>query len=598
VTETAHLVGRDAEIAFLEHALDDALAGCARFVAGRSAARQAPSSAARWFSAALRVLPNGGDPAERAELLTGLASARAATGQLQASRAALLETLALIPDDEPLRRVALISACANVEQLLGHNREARQRLHAALGDLSETVSREGAALMIAIAADSTIDGRHDDMLGWAASALETATILGDEVLMATAAAIATVACSWGAVDEAEGYRSRAVTLVDALPDEALAQSPQTLGWLSSAELFLNRFEEGIGHGRRGLALARSSGRADVIPRLIQALGVQLALTGRLAEATELLDDSVNAGRLTDNAWSLGWSLGSRSYAAVMEGDVETAIETGREAVALTRDSHGSVVRARASAALGAAFLLRDQPEAALELLTDGDVTAVPDMPRMWQAFDLEALTRCCLALGRMQDAERAAERARELATEVAIPLSVALADRAAAAVALAVGDALVAAELARTSAETAARAGARVEAALSLTTLGRSLAAIGADDKAADELETAAGILEDCGAVRHRDAAERELRKLGRAVHRRTRRGSADATGIATLSGRELEVAELVVDRRTNAEIAAALFLSTKTVETHLRNIFRKLDVDSRVEVARAVEREREAGRA
>ena len=41
----------------------------------------------------------------------------------------------------------------------------------------------------------------------------------------------------------------------------------------------------------------------------------------------------------------------------------------------------------------------------------------------------------------------------------------------------------------------------------------------------------------------------------------------------------------------TNPGIADALFLSPKTVETHLRNMFRKLNVSSRVEVARAVER-------
>ena len=58
-----------------------------------------------------------------------------------------------------------------------------------------------------------------------------------------------------------------------------------------------------------------------------------------------------------------------------------------------------------------------------------------------------------------------------------------------------------------------------------------------------------------------------------------------------SLTGRELQVARLIVDRRTNAEIGAELFLSGKTVETHLRNVFRKLDVASRVEVARAVER-------
>jgi DNA-binding CsgD family transcriptional regulator len=67
---------------------------------------------------------------------------------------------------------------------------------------------------------------------------------------------------------------------------------------------------------------------------------------------------------------------------------------------------------------------------------------------------------------------------------------------------------------------------------------------------------------------------------------------------VAALSGRELEVARLVVDRRTNREIAAELFLSVKTVESHLRNIFRKLDASSRVDVARVMERANRDGAA
>jgi DNA-binding NarL/FixJ family response regulator len=73
-------------------------------------------------------------------------------------------------------------------------------------------------------------------------------------------------------------------------------------------------------------------------------------------------------------------------------------------------------------------------------------------------------------------------------------------------------------------------------------------------------------------------------------VHRRTRPGKTDGKGLETLTARELQVAQLVVDRKTNPEIAAELFLSNKTVESHLRNIFHKLSVSSRVELARAVE--------
>ena len=120
---------------------------------------------------------------------------------------------------------------------------------------------------------------------------------------------------------------------------------------------------------------------------------------------------------------------------------------------------------------------------------------------------------------------------------------------------------------------------------------GRPLAfaSAGERERAALELEQAATSFDACGALRYRDSAEHELRKLGRRTQR-TPRGRSDGIGLESLTERELQVARLVVDRRTNPEIAAELFLSLKTVETHMRNIFGKLGVSSRIEVARAVE--------
>jgi DNA-binding CsgD family transcriptional regulator len=58
------------------------------------------------------------------------------------------------------------------------------------------------------------------------------------------------------------------------------------------------------------------------------------------------------------------------------------------------------------------------------------------------------------------------------------------------------------------------------------------------------------------------------------------------ASGDAGLTGRELEVARLVMTGKTNREIAAELFLSEKTVETHLSHAFAKLGVSSRAALA------------
>jgi DNA-binding NarL/FixJ family response regulator len=59
------------------------------------------------------------------------------------------------------------------------------------------------------------------------------------------------------------------------------------------------------------------------------------------------------------------------------------------------------------------------------------------------------------------------------------------------------------------------------------------------------------------------------------------------STGFAALSPREREIFDLVVRSHTNTELAAALFISVKTVETHRSRINRKLGVRSPAELMR-----------
>ena len=87
--------------------------------------------------------------------------------------------------------------------------------------------------------------------------------------------------------------------------------------------------------------------------------------------------------------------------------------------------------------------------------------------------------------------------------------------------------------------------------------------------------------------MRRRDEAVRELRKLGHRVVRAARDGTDGPLG--PLTAREREIALLVADGRTNREVAEQLVLSAKTIEAHLRNIYAKLGVRSRVELARRV---------
>jgi DNA-binding NarL/FixJ family response regulator len=116
---------------------------------------------------------------------------------------------------------------------------------------------------------------------------------------------------------------------------------------------------------------------------------------------------------------------------------------------------------------------------------------------------------------------------------------------------------------------------------------GVALAAAGDRDLALEHLGAAYRTARKLGARPLATEAAQEVAALGEPVDRRLgRRAAADAEG-AGLSRRELEVVRLVGAGRTNREIAQELFVSKRTVDMHVRNVLRKLDVRSRVEAAR-----------
>ena len=100
---------------------------------------------------------------------------------------------------------------------------------------------------------------------------------------------------------------------------------------------------------------------------------------------------------------------------------------------------------------------------------------------------------------------------------------------------------------------------------------------------ARDQLRAALTSFDELGATLWSRQAAAELAATGE----RARRRKAPATD--ELTPQELVVARIVAQGKTNREVAAELFLSTNTIETHLRHIFRKLGVRSRTELVAKV---------
>jgi DNA-binding NarL/FixJ family response regulator len=552
--------------------------------AADAAAGRAPATAAGWYDAALRILPEtAAMRPRRVEVLVGLARALQSVGRLEESRAPLLEALALVPLDAYTQRVRLMATCAGIEQLLGRHGDAQRRLHQALAELPDPASVEAAELKVELSVAARFAGDWVGVRARAAEALEAAAMVGARALEAVAEAL--IAFAAAESDEKElGVDlalDRAAELVDDLTDEELAARIDAALFLGWAEVFLGRFDDADRHLRRGLDLARASGQGVHI-LMTTGRALVLCIRGDISEATDVVAAAVEMARLSGNDQVLAWALDTECRVATIRGDLDTAVRCGQEGVALAAALGKPWISAPVGSALGVACLEAGDPESCRSELLRW--AGGPDLPlaRLWQrCVSYEALTRAELALGNGDAADEWVRRAEALDTSLS-PLAAAVTLRAGARVRLAQGAANEAVARSREAARIEDEIGARVAASQSRTLEGRALVAADRRDEAVTVLQRAEAELTACGAVRYADEAARELRRLGRRV---TRKGRM-TVGDSGLTSRELEVAQLVAAGKTNREIAAELFLSEKTVETHLYHAFAKLGVSSRAALA------------
>jgi DNA-binding CsgD family transcriptional regulator len=262
----------------------------------------------------------------------------------------------------------------------------------------------------------------------------------------------------------------------------------------------------------------------------------------------------------------------RAQLAGHEGDAEVrtyaaeAVEAGGglESRALEmRALLGFVELSRGNAA-EAAQLLEPLP-ARLRELGYGEPSHLQAIPNLVEAY---------VELGRLDDARRLHAWYERRARELEHPLGLVQSARCAGMLAGAAGD--VEHALARFDAGLAVQLPEPLENARTLLARGVVLRRAKRRRDARDALEEARATFDRLGAAHWAARVRGELARIA------GRTPSGDA-----LTATEARVAELVVEGRSNKEVAAALFVTVKGVEAHLSRIYRKLGVKSRAELIR-----------
>jgi DNA-binding NarL/FixJ family response regulator len=516
--------------------------------AARTISVDAPAVAARWLQAALRLLPQTDDNADRAVLLHHLGVALGRGGDPQAARDILHEALRLCPADRTGLRARIVLCLAPMEWLLCRRAEARALLASRLDAATPMLGLDLARCHVLDGlppVDVTVPDDHDRPL--------------------RAAALITIALQHAAAGEPADPAVPGA-LLDAMIDGELLARLDLVVWVAHGEFLLDHPQDALRHIDRALALARTHGHVTVMAQLLGLRGPVLRTLGRLVEAASSADDALELATLTGSEEQLHAARAARCATATPLGDIALAVEIGTP----LPTTASRWTRLLATHALAEARLAAGDADGAYALVEMVGGPELPGVDRFARAAWYELLTRIDLARGHTVAATIWADRAAVAATgTLAGADGLALLAQAQAMLATRPDDAAALAHRARASLRSAGLILDAVRA--------RLVAAVATGS--ADEIRAAEAAFVALGAGHHARQASTELRRAPKA-------DPAVDRPLTSLTRRETQIAELVAEGLTNRKIAARLSVAEKTVEMHLSNMFAKLGVASRTALA------------
>jgi len=381
-----------------------------------------------------------------------------------------------------------------------------------------------------------------------------------------------------------GRVDEALALVEPLLDlpglfEEVGENTISVAAICNGFTWLERFA----YARRTLGsivdAARAASAPVVLPFPLAALSELEFREGRMAAAYASAAESVQLATETRQIVEAPYSLVTLARVEAVLGREEECRARVTAALSSSRSTGANSIEVYAGAALGLLELSLGRPERAVahfavcnRLEAEFDVRLPTSVP--WRADHVEACVRCG-ALGDARNALAALEE-RSAATGVRWGLGTTARCRG------------MLAEEDGYAAEFEAALGLLedmwFEQARTQLAFGMRLRRSRRRAAAREMLSHALDYFDRAGAEPWADQARAELRAAG-AMPAPVPDGS-----LRSLTPQELQVAMIVAKGATNKEAAAALFLSQKTVEFHLRNAYRKLNVRSRAELVRRVE--------